>query len=319
MLLTQFCVNTTSTKIETITYDKIYPQFVVLIHECRKSYHIRHDPSRRGTMPRSVYTLNEKLEIAVQLEKLGVDVIEAGFAASSQSEVDAITAISKKFGAQLFARLRAQLKAISTSQHPALRFAEKRFRIHTFISTSPLHMKYKLRMNEDEVIAAITSSVTNARNLCNDVEWSCEDGTRSDPQFLIKCFDAAIKAGATTVNIADTVGYILPDEFVALINFIKESVANIDKATLSVHCHDDLGLAVANSLAATKSGVRQIECTINGLGERAGNASLEELVMLIKTRRDQINLFTGINSPEILATSKLVSKSRDFQFLPTNL
>ena len=237
--------------------------------------------------PGASMTLNEKLEIAVQLEKLGVDVIEAGFAASSQSEVDAITAISKKVRCPIICSLARSVKSDIDIAASALRFAEKS-RIHTFISTSPLHMKYKLRMNEDEVIAAITSSVTHARNLCNDVEWSCEDGTRSDPQFLIKCFDAAIKAGATTVNIADTVGYILPDEFVALINFIKESVANIDKATLSVHCHDDLGLAVANSLAATKSGVRQIECTINGLGERAGNASLEELVMLIKT--DEIKL-----------------------------
>ena len=265
--------------------------------------------------PGASMTLNEKLEIAVQLEKLGVDVIEAGFAASSQSEVDAITAISKKVRCPIICSLARSVKSDIDIAASALRFAEKS-RIHTFISTSPLHMKYKLRMNEDEVIAAITSSVTHARNLCNDVEWSCEDGTRSDPQFLIKCFDAAIKAGATTVNIADTVGYILPDEFVALINFIKESVANIDKATLSVHCHDDLGLAVANSLAATKSGVRQIECTINGLGERAGNASLEELVMLIKTRRDQINLFTGINSPEILATSKLVSKITGFPVPP---
>ena len=265
--------------------------------------------------PGASMTLNEKLEIAIQLEKLGVDVIEAGFAASSPSEVEAIKLISQKVQSSIICSLARSVKSDIEVAASALKFAQKS-RIHTFISTSPLHMKYKLRMNEAEVIEAINSSVNLARNLCDDVEWSCEDGTRSDPQFLVKCFDTAIKAGATTVNIADTVGYILPDEFVSLINFIKKSVANIDKATFSVHCHDDLGLAVANSLAATKGGVRQVECTINGLGERAGNASLEEIVMLVKTRSDQINLFTHINSREITATSKLVSKITGFPVPP---
>ena len=173
-------------------------------------------------------------------------------------------------------------------------------------------MKYKLKMEPDDVLNAITDSVTLARNLSDDVEWSCEDGTRSDIEFLKRCFDHAMKAGATTVNIADTVGYILPFEFSALIKEIRSSVRNIEKAVFSVHCHNDLGMAVANSIAAIESGARQVECTINGIGERAGNASLEEIVMLLKTRADKLPYKTDIVTEHLTGVSKMVADATGF-------
>ena len=180
-------------------------------------------------------------------------------------------------------------------------------RIHTFLATSPLHMKYKLRMTPDEVHDAVIASVSHARNYVDDVEWSCEDGTRSEHDFLCKLVESAIKAGARTINIPDTVGYTIPSEYFALITMLRNRVPNIDKARLSTHCHNDLGLAVANSLAAVEAGARQVECTVNGIGERAGNAALEEIVMALHTRRDAMPYTTGINTEVITRASKLVS------------
>ena len=209
---------------------------------------------------------------------------------------------------------RAQKKDIDRA-YEALHFAEN-FRIHTFIATSELHMKYKLRLSREEVLENIKESVKYARNLSDDVEWSAEDGSRSDIDFLCKCIEIAISNGATTINIPDTVGYAIPDEFKNLINKIKNNVENIDKATISVHCHNDLGLAVSNSLSALDAGARQIECTINGIGERAGNASMEEIVMAIKTRKDFLPYFTDINTKEITQSSRLLSAITGFAVQP---
>ena len=192
----------------------------------------------------------------------------------------------------------------------------KRKRIHTFISTSPLHMKYKLQMEPEAVHQAVIDSVTRARNFTDDVEWSCEDGSRSERDFLYQCIESAIKAGATTINIPDTVGYTVPDEFADLITSIMNQVPNIDKATISVHCHNDLGLAVANSLAAIKVGARQVECTVNGLGERAGNAAMEEIVMALRTRSDVLGYTTGIKAENIMKASRLVSTVTGFTVQP---
>ena len=243
--------------------------------------------------PGATMTLDQKLSIASTLDDMKVDIIEAGFPVSSEGEFKAVSEISSKVKYSIVAGLaranRNDIKAVIDSTKKA-----QRNRVHTFISTSPIHMKYKLKMHPEQVLEAINDSVKYARNLCDDVEWSCEDGTRSDEEFLYRCFDVAIKAGASTVNIADTVGYTMPFEFENRIKNIMNNVNNIDKAIFSVHCHNDLGFAVANSIAALNSGVRQLECTINGLGERAGNASLEEIVMTLKTRSDILPYKTEI-------------------------
>ena len=192
----------------------------------------------------------------------------------------------------------------------------RRPRIHTFIATSPLHMKFKLQMEPEEVYQQVVDSVTHARNYTDDVDWSPEDGSRTDPDFLCRVVEAAINAGATCINLPDTVGYAVPDEFAGLITMLRERVPNSDKAIFSAHCHNDLGLAVANSLAAVTAGARQVECTINGLGERAGNAALEEIVMALKTRQDVMNYETGINSEVITRISKLVSTITGFSVQP---
>src|SRR6185312_7789419 len=226
--------------------------------------------------------LDEKLKIASALEEMGVDVIEAGFPIASTGDFEAVHEVAKRVKDSTIAGLaRASRKDIDRAAE-ALRPA-KRARIHTFISTSPLHMKFKLQMTPDQVHQAIIDSVTHARNLVEDVEWSCEDGSRTEHDFLCRCIETAIKAGARTINIPDTVGYALPEEFGALIKMLFDRVPNIDKAIISTHCHNDLGLAVANSLAAVVNGARQVECTINGLGERAGNAAMEEIVMALRT------------------------------------
>jgi 2-isopropylmalate synthase len=194
--------------------------------------------------------------------------------------------------------------------------AAARPRIHTFLATSALHMKYKLQMEPAQVLGLVTDSVTNARNLVDDVEWSAEDGSRSDPDFLCRCVEAAIKAGASTINIPDTVGYAVPDEYGALIRMLFDRVPNIDKAVVSVHCHNDLGLAVANTLAGIAAGARQVECTINGIGERAGNAAMEEIVMALKTRQDRLAYNTGVDATMITRASRLLSTTIGFNVQP---
>jgi 2-isopropylmalate synthase len=250
----------------------------------------------------------EKLEIARQLAKLNVDVIEAGFAIASQGDFDAISAIAKQIKGPSICSLARTKKEDIERAWEAIKHSEKP-RIHTFIATSPIHMEKKLRMTPEQVLNTAVEMVKLARSLCSDVEFSPEDAGRSDPEFLYKVVGAVIDAGAQTVNIPDTVGYTTPWEFGKLIADIIKNVPQIKKknVTISVHVHNDLGLAVANSLAAIKAGADQVECTINGIGERAGNASLEEIVMAIKTRRDFLDCETAINTQEIYKTSRLVS------------
>ena len=265
--------------------------------------------------PGASMTLDEKQRIAAVLEELGVDVIEAGFPIASNGDFEAVRTIAAQVKeCQVAGLARAARKDIDRAWE-ALQGA-KRPRIHTFLSTSPLHMKYKLQMEPEAVHQAIVDSVTYARNLCEDVEWSPEDGSRTEPDFLCRCVESAIRAGASTINIPDTVGYAIPSEFAALIAMLMNRVPNIDKARISVHCHNDLGLAVANSLAAVGAGARQIECTINGLGERAGNAALEEIAMALRTRNDLMPYHTGINTEVITKASRLVSAITGFVVQP---
>ncbi len=250
----------------------------------------------------------EKLEIARQLAKLNVDVIEAGFAIASQGDFDAVKSIAQQIkGPSICSLARAKKEDIERAWE-AVKYSKKP-RIHTFIATSPIHMEKKLRMTPDQVLKQAEKMVKLACSLCPDVEFSPEDAGRSDPDFLYRVVRAVIEAGAQTVNIPDTVGYTTPWEFGRLIENIIRNVPEIVKnnVTISVHVHNDLGLAVANSLAAVQAGATQVECTINGIGERAGNASLEEVVMAIKTRKDFLNCKTNINTKEIYKTSRLVS------------
>jgi 2-isopropylmalate synthase len=246
---------------------------------------------------------------------MGVDVIEAGFPIASSGDFEAVREVARLVRNSTVAGLaRAARKDIDRAAE-ALKGAA-RPRIHTFISTSPLHMKYKLQMTPDQVHQAIIDSVSYARSLVEDVEWSCEDGSRTEHDFLCRCIETAIKAGARTINIPDTVGYAVPEEFGALIGMIFERVPNIDKAIVSTHCHNDLGLAVANSLAGVANGARQVECTINGLGERAGNAAMEEIVMALRTRHDLMPYTTGIRTQSIMKASRLVSAITGFPVQP---
>lgn len=259
--------------------------------------------------------LDEKLRVASALEKLGVDVIEAGFPIASNGDFESVQEISRRIKSSTVAGLaRANRKDIDRAWQ-ALEGAV-RPRIHTFISTSPLHMKYKLQMEPETVHEAVIDSVSYARNLCDDVEWSPEDGSRTEPDFLCRTVESAIKAGARTINIPDTVGYAVPNEFAELISLLFNRVPNIDKAVISVHCHNDLGLAVANSLASLTAGARQIECTINGIGERAGNCALEEIVMALRTRHDAVPCWTNVNARMIAPTSHLVSTITGFNVQP---
>ena len=258
--------------------------------------------------PGASMSLEEKIQIARIFDELGIDVIEAGFPIASPGDFEAVTAISKILKNSIPAGLsRANRKDIDAC-HEALK-AAPRFRIHTFISTSPLHMKHKLNKSPEQVLDSIKESVTYARNLTDDVEWSCEDGTRTDMDYMCKSVELAINCGAKTINIPDTVGYTAPSEFTKIISTLKNKVPNIDKAILSVHCHNDLGLAVANSLAGIQAGARQVECTINGIGERAGNAALEEIVMAIRTRNDLMPFTTGIKTELLSKASKIVSNA----------
>ena len=265
--------------------------------------------------PGASMNLDEKIKIALLLEEMGIDVIEAGFPIASTGDFEAVREVAKLVkNSSVCALSRASRMDIDRAWE-AVQHAE-RPRIHSFLSTSPLHMKYKLQMEPEAVHQAVIDSVTHARNLCGDVEWSAEDGSRTEHDFLCRTVESAIKAGARTVNIPDTVGYTVPEEFAALIRMLFERVPNIDKAVISVHCHNDLGLAVANSLAAIGAGARQVECTINGLGERAGNASLEEIVMALKTRHDVIPFGTGVKTEYIMRASHLVSTITGFMVQP---
>jgi len=257
--------------------------------------------------PGATLTHQEKMKIAQQLAKLKVDIIEAGFPIASPDDFKAVHAIASEVrGPTIAALSRAKKEDIDIAAkavEPA-----KKARIHTFLATSPIHMKYKLKMTEKEVLENIGKWVKHARNYCEDVEFSPEDAARSEKEFLHKAVETAINAGATTINIPDTVGFAQPLEFGALIKGIKENVPGIENVTLSVHCHDDLGLAVANSLEGIKNGAGQVEGTINGIGERAGNASLEEVIMSLKMRQKYYGAATGINLKEIYPTSKMVSE-----------
>ncbi|HXF46423.1 MAG TPA: 2-isopropylmalate synthase [Burkholderiaceae bacterium] len=265
--------------------------------------------------PGASMTREEKLRIAKQLERLRVDVIEAGFAASSNGDFEAVRAIANTVKDSIVCSLaRANDKDISRAAE-ALAGARAK-RIHTFIATSPLHMEKKLRMTPEQVYEQAKLAVRFARRFTDNVEFSPEDGSRSELDFLCRVLEAVIREGATTINIADTVGYAVPTQYGELIRTLRERIPNSDKAVWSVHCHNDLGMAVANSLAGVLAGARQVECTINGLGERAGNTSLEEVVMAVKTRRDFFGLDVGVDTTQIVPTSKLVSNITGFPVQP---
>lgn len=248
----------------------------------------------------------EKLDVALQLERLGVDVIEAGFAISSKGDFESIELIAKHVRTPVICSLCRALPRDIDAAAESVRYAAKP-RIHTFIATSPIHMSAKLKMSPDEVLQRAVAAVTHAKKYVEDVEFSCEDAGRSDPAFLATILTQVIHAGATVVNIPDTVGYLLPHEFEHLIRTLMATVPNIHNATVSVHCHDDLGFATANSLAGLLAGATQVECTINGIGERAGNTPLEEIVMALHTRSESLGMQTGIVTTEITPTSRLVS------------
>jgi 2-isopropylmalate synthase len=255
-------------------------------------------------------TLEEKLSVAHQLARLRVDVIEAGFPAASEGDWTAVNQIAREvggvYGPDICGLARANVRDIErcwTAVEPAANA-----RIHIFLATSDLHMKHKLGMTRGQVVAAAAASVSYACSLGAQVEFSAEDAARSDPTFLYEVLTAALQCGATTLNVPDTVGYLTPDEYGALIAGVRANVPGVERATISAHCHDDLGLAVANSLAAVRAGARQAECTINGIGERAGNAALEEFVMALHTRRPFFGLYTNIETRELARTSRLVSE-----------
>ncbi len=262
-------------------------------------------------------TAEEKVQMGQQLARLGVDIVEAGFAAASKGDFEAVRLIAQEVEGPIICSLARALEKDIELAAEALKPARRK-RIHTFIATSEIHMKYKLRMSPEEVLERAVKAVSYARRFTDDVEFSCEDATRSQREFLYKVIEEVIKVGATVINIPDTVGYAVPEEFAQLIKDIRDKVPNIDKAIISVHCHDDLGLAVANSLMAVKYGARQVECTVNGIGERAGNAAMEEIVMALRVRRDFFGgLYTNINTKEIYKTSRLLCRITG-SFVPPN-
>lgn len=259
--------------------------------------------------------VEEKLDIAQQLARLGVDIIEAGFPIASQGDFAAVQAIARAVRGPVIAGLcRANREDIDRTWE-AVKDAETP-RIHTFLATSPIHLKYKLKKSREEVLVQAVEAVKYAKRFCNDVEFSAEDASRSDLDFLARVTESVIAAGATVVNLPDTVGYGIPEEFGAFIKEVMSRVKNIDKAIISVHCHDDLGLAVANSMAGILNGARQVECAVNGIGERAGNAALEEIIMALYTRYDYLKMNTAINHGEIYRTSRLVSSLTGMQVQP---
>lgn len=250
--------------------------------------------------------LPEKIEMAQQLEKLGVDIIEAGFAIASPMDHKSVQAIAAAVSRCTVASLARCTKGDIDAAWDAVKEA-KHPRIHVFLATSNIHMEYKLQMTREQVLQRISDMVAYAKSLCDDIEFSAEDASRSEWDFLAQCYTNAVASGATTLNVPDTVGYSTPQEMAELITYLRQNVAGIENVDISVHCHDDLGMAVANSLACVKAGATQVECTVNGIGERAGNASLEELVMAIRTRKDFYDAETGINTKQIYRSSKLLS------------
>ncbi|NOR52111.1 MAG: 2-isopropylmalate synthase, partial [Gammaproteobacteria bacterium] len=265
--------------------------------------------------PGASMTKEEKVRIARILEKMRVDVIEAGFPIASVGDFEAVKAVADTIKDATICGLARALDKDIDRAGEALKGANSA-RIHTFIATSPIHMEHKLRMSPDQVVEQAIHAVKRARLYTDDVEFSAEDAGRSDIDFLCRIFEAAIKAGATTLNVPDTVGYNLPEQFGETLRLLREKMPNSDKAIFSVHCHNDLGLAVANSLAAVTNGARQVECTINGLGERAGNAALEEVVMAVKTRNDIFKCYTDIDTTQIVPASRLVSGITGFPVQP---
>ena len=261
--------------------------------------------------PGATMTFEEKLQVAELLDEMGVDVIEAGFPIASDGDFEAVSEIAKLAKHSVICGLARANPADIDRAGQAIKPA-RRGRIHTFIGTSPLHRQYQLGLDQDQVYERVVSSVTRARNLTDDVEWSAMDATRTEHDYLCRVVEAAIKAGATTINIPDTVGYATPEEYFGLITMLINRVPGMEKVVISTHCHDDLGLAVANSLAGVRAGARQIECTINGLGERAGNAALEEVVMALRTRHDLLPYTTGIKSQMLSRASRLVSAVTNF-------
>ena len=266
--------------------------------------------------PGASLTKNEKLKVALALRDLGVDVIEAGFPVASKGDFEAVKTIAKSVKGPVICGLARSKKEDMDAVYDALKNSENA-RIHVFLATSKIHMEHKLQKTKEEIFDLAIWAVKYAKKYFSDIEFSPEDASRTEKEFLFKIIESVIDAGATTVNIPDTVGYTTPWEFADLIKAIKERVPNIDKAVISAHCHNDLGLAVANSLAAVRNGARQVECTVNGIGERAGNASLEEVVMALDTRKDIFNnLKTNINKSQIWKTSQLVSKLTGFSIAP---
>ena len=261
--------------------------------------------------PGASMNLGEKVRVAAALEALRVDIIEAGFPAASPGDFEAVRTIARKFRASRICGLSRAVLGDIDRAWDALRDGEKP-RLHVFIATSPIHREHKLKMTRPEVLARAIECVQHARSLCEDVEFSTEDGARTEPDFLAEIFERALDAGATTINLPDTVGYAMPEQFGAIIAMLKRTVRHVERGVLSVHCHNDLGLAVANTLAAVQQGVRQIECTVNGIGERAGNCSLEEVVMAIKTRGDYLGVHTNIRTEELHAASRVVSQATGF-------
>jgi 2-isopropylmalate synthase len=259
--------------------------------------------------PGASMNLREKMEVARQLQRLNIDVIEAGFPVISEGDFAAVSKIAAEVRGPIIAGLaRCNIKDIDAAG-AAVKAAGDRARIHVFLATSKIHRDHKLKKATEEIIRLTREGVSHAKSLIQDIEFSPEDASRTEPEFLAQVVEAAIEAGATTVNIPDTVGYAVPDQFGALIKYLKDNVRNIDDAIISVHCHNDLGLAVANSLAAVRAGARQVEGTINGIGERAGNVALEEVVMAMKTRKDFFgDYFTDLQTTEIVKTSRLVSR-----------
>jgi len=261
--------------------------------------------------PGATMTLEEKLQVAELLDEMGVDIIEAGFPIASIGDFEAVCAVAKHVKNATIAGLARAIPADIDRAGEAVRHA-RHGRIHTFVSTSPIHLAHQMRKTEDEVIEIIQKTVTQARNLIDDVEWSAMDATRTPTEYLMRCVETAIKAGATTINLPDTVGYAVPEEYTAMFRTIREKVPGADKVIFSVHCHDDLGMAVANSLAGVVGGARQVECTINGLGERAGNAALEEVVMALRTRGDAMPYYTNVETTHLSRASRIVSAASNF-------
>ena len=261
--------------------------------------------------PGASMSLSEKIQIAEIFDTMGIDIIEAGFPIASEGDFEAVSEVSKIVkNVQVCGLARAGQKDVDRAG-AAVKHAVNP-RIHTFIATSPIHMKFKLQMDEDQVLEAINDSVSRARNLVEDVQWSAEDATRTDRDFLFKCVDTAISSGASTINIPDTVGYTTPEEYFEIIDSLMNNIPSADKVTFSTHCHNDLGLAVANSLSGVRAGARQVECTMNGIGERAGNAALEELVMSMKVRKDILNYDSNVDTTLFTRASKLVSSITSF-------